>query len=172
MCALHGYSRAAGTCRGGSGRRARAMVAPYSYKVIQKRRGNVCGRPPPRGALMPVPASTNQHGVINSNRSISVAAIVPGSIPLSLFAAKVWPDPYYGFLNQGGLNRSMALETNWSYTRTRLRGRCWRAGDHRARGKAAGDRRWPPSRRTAPSSARERTQCSSSADPSRGDRLP
>ena len=66
---------------------------------------------------MPVPASTNQHGVINSNRSISVAAIVPGSIPLSLFAAKVWPDPYYGF-DQGALNCSMALETNWSYTRT------------------------------------------------------
>jgi hypothetical protein len=72
----------------------------------------------------PAPAST---GVRNSNRSISVAAIVPGSIPLSL--------------NQGALNHSMALETNWSYTRTRLRGRCWRAGDHRARGKAAGDRR-------------------------------
>ena len=49
----------------------------------------------------PAPAST---GVRNSNRSISVAAIVPGSIPLSL--------------NQGVLNRSMALETNWSYTRT------------------------------------------------------
>lgn len=38
---------------------------------------------------------------------------MPGSIPLSLFAAQAWPDPYFGF-NQRELNRSMSLETNWS----------------------------------------------------------
>jgi hypothetical protein len=46
-----------------------------------------------------------------------VAASVPGSIPLSLSAAKVWPDPYFGF-SQAALNRTMSLERNWSYTRT------------------------------------------------------
>jgi hypothetical protein len=53
----------------------------------------------------------------NTNGSTCVQASVPGSIPLSLFAAQAWPDPYFGF-NQRELNRSMSLETNWSYTRT------------------------------------------------------
>ena len=54
----------------------------------------------------------------NSNGSLAAEAVtVPGSIPLSLFAAGVWPDPYVGF-NQGGVNWTMSLETNWTYSTT------------------------------------------------------
>ena len=51
----------------------------------------------------------------NADGSTSVRAAVPGSIPLSLSAAGAAPDPYFGF-SQGALNRTMSLETNWSYT--------------------------------------------------------
>lgn len=71
---------------------------------------------PCRGATI-LPLDGPSWTISNANGSLSAAATVPGSIPLSLFDAGKWPDPYLGF-NQGLVNRSMSLETNWTYSTT------------------------------------------------------
>ena len=89
--------------------------------MIQKEGATCAGgrrREAPSCQCQPAPASTSQYGGPQLQQIHLRGGNRAWLHPALALCREGLARPLLWLLNQGGLNRSMALETNWSYTRT------------------------------------------------------